>query len=70
MENSKIAALHVATVTDEDCFIRLCNSPQQEERRRKRMVKDYRQKKFSRIARDMVVATTTLAALAVIASVL
>lgn len=33
MESNKIVALSTTAAADEDCFIRLCNSPQQEIRR-------------------------------------
>lgn len=70
MENSKILAMNPAAVDDEDCFIRLCNGPQQEMRRRKRMAEEHRNRLMGRLLRDAVVVAGTIIALAVIASLL
>lgn len=69
MENTKIVIVNSRDI-DEDCFIRLCNSPQQEMRRKKHLAKDRRNRWLKRVVKDVAIVAVTTAVLMVILNVL
>ena len=69
MENTKIVMLN-AKDPDEDCFIRICNSKNQEMRRRKRVERDRRMRRMRQMAKEAAVEICASADFALISSIL
>lgn len=70
METTKIVPMPGSRENDPDCFIRLCNSPEQQRRRMARLRREQRKRVVNKIAEYAAVVLATIVFLALIGAAL